>query len=103
MSDTLGSLIDKLFTATQKMFYNQEVLYEVRRMSSFEEFRVKYFSSEDDAKKLWEMLKKACDLNVQRSVLIGEIDSKIIEMIEAKIGGHDLDDGVFIQRQHKTY
>lgn len=42
-------------------------------------------------------------LNVQRNQLINEVDSKIIEIIEAKLSGEDLDNGKFLQRAHKTY
>ena len=102
MADTLGGLIDKLFTADSKMWNNQELLYEIRRMT-FDEYKQKYFNNEDGAQKLWECLKKACDLNVQRNQLINEVDSKIIEIIEAKLNGEDLDNGKFLQRSHKTY
>lgn len=99
MADTLGSTIDKLITIDMKMWYNQELLYKIRKMS-FEEYKQEYFSSEEGAIKLWECLKKACDLNVQRNQLINEIDLKIIEMINYD---KDLDNGSFIQRSHKTY
>ena len=79
MSDTLGSIIDKLITADLKMWNNQELLYEIRRMT-FEEYKEKYFNDEAGAKKLWEYLKKACDLNIQRNVLIDEIDEKIVNI-----------------------
>ena len=52
---------------------------------------------------LWNVLKKACDLNVQRNQLINEVDEKIIEIINAKINGENLDNGKFLQRAHKTY
>jgi hypothetical protein len=102
MADTLGGLIDKLFTIDSKMWNNQELLYEIRRMS-FEEYKEKYFSNEDGANNLWSCLKKACDLNVQRNQLIDEIDEKVIEMIEAASSGKELDAGKFLQRKHKTY
>ncbi len=102
MSDTLGNLVDKLCTVDMKMWNNQELLYEIRRMS-FDEYKSKYFDSEDGAKKLWETLKKACDLNVQRNQLINEIDSKLIEMMKALQTGEELDNGKFLQRSHKTY
>lgn len=102
MSDTLGSLIDKLNTIDLKMWNNQELLYEIRRMS-FDEYKTKYFNNLDGAELLWESLKKACDLNVQRNQLIDEIDQKIIEIVKASISGEELDDGKFIQRKHKTY
>ena len=40
MSDTFGSLIDKLFTVDMKMWNNQDVLYEIRNMT-FEEYKKK--------------------------------------------------------------
>jgi predicted RNA-binding protein with PUA domain len=102
MSDTLGSLIDKLITVDMKMWHNQELLYEIRRMT-FDEYKEKYFLNEEGANLLWESLKKACDLNVQRNQLIDELDGKILEMIGAVTSGEDMDDGKFIQRKHKTY
>ncbi len=102
MADTLGGLIDKLNTADLKMWNNQEILYEIRGMS-FEEYKEKYFNSEQGAELLWSVLKKACDINVQRNQLIDEIDEKIIEMIDARLSGENLDDGKYVQRKHKTY
>ena len=102
MADTVGNLVDKLTTVDLKMWNNQELLYEIRRMS-FEEYKTKYFETEDGANLLWDSLKKACDLNVQRNQLINEIDEKIIEIINAKVGGEDLDNGKYLQRTHKTY
>lgn len=102
MADTLGSLIDKLTTVDLKMWNNQELIYEIRRMS-FDEYKKKYFDTKDGAKILWEKLAKACDLNVQRNQLINEVDAKIIEMIEAASNGEKLDNGKFLQRTHKTY
>ena len=32
MADTLGNVIDKLVTVDMKMWDNQELLYEIRRM-----------------------------------------------------------------------
>lgn len=102
MADTLGGLIDKLFTIDTKMWVNQDLIYEIRRMN-FEEYKNKYFSSEEGAKNLWDCLKKACDLNVQRNQLIDEIDEKIIEIVQAANSGEELDAGKFLQRKHKTY
>lgn len=102
MSDTLGGLIDKLFTIDTKMWVNQDLIYEIRRMS-FEEYKEKYFTNEEGAKELWDCLKKACDLNVQRNQLIDEIDEKIIEIVKVSQSGEELDNGKFIQRKHKTY
>lgn len=100
--DSLGNVIDKLVTVDMKMWDNQEILYEIRKMS-FEDFRQKYFDDIKGAEKLWEILKKATDLNVQRNQLINEVDEKIIQMFEAFKNGEDLDNGRFIQRSHKTY
>lgn len=102
MADTLGNIIDKLVTIDMKMWDNQELLYEIRKMS-FDEYKQKYFQNEDGANLLWEVLKKACDLNVQRNQLINEVDLKVIEIIEAKLSGENLDNGKFLQRAHKTY
>lgn len=100
MADTLGGLIDKLFTVDMKMWNNQEFLYEIRRIT-FEDFETK-FNTEEGRKALWNSLKKVCDLNVQRSNLIDEIDEKIVEIVKGAVTGEDLD-GKFVQRKHKTY
>lgn len=102
MADTLGTLIDKLTTVDLKMWNNQELLYTIRKMS-FEEYKSKYFYDESGAKKLWQILKKACDLNVQRNQLINEVDEKIIEIVNARLSGENLDNGKFLQRSFKTY
>lgn len=102
MADTLGGLIDKLITIDMKMWNNQELIYEIRRMT-FEEYKAKYFASEEGAEQLWQSLQKACDLNVQRNQLIDEIDQKVIEIVESSQSGEELDNGKFIQRKHKTY
>jgi hypothetical protein len=102
MADTLGNVIDKLVTVDMKMWDNQEILYEIRKMS-FEEYKEKYFESESGAKNLWSILKKATDLNVQRNQLINEVDQKIIEMFESFKNGENLDNGKYLQRSHKTY
>jgi hypothetical protein len=102
MADSLGSTIDKLFTIDMKMWNNQELLYEIRRMS-FQDFNDKYITNEEGAKNLWTTLQKACDLNVQRNALIDEIDTVVVEMIMRASSGATLDDGRYIQRKHKTY
>ena len=100
--DSLGNVVDKLVTVDMKMWDNQELLYEIRRMT-FEEYKEKYFNNEEGAILLWDSLKKACDLNVQRNQLINEFDEKIIQMFDAFKRGEDLDNGRFLQRSHKTY
>lgn len=102
MADTLGGLIDKLITIDMKMWNNQELLYEIRRMT-FDEYKEKYFTTEQGAEDLWKCLQKSCDLNVQRNQLIDEVDQKVIEIVESKFNNENLDDGKFIQRKHKTY
>lgn len=102
MSDSFGSLVDKLATTNKKMFLNQEEIYKIRKMS-FEEYKKEYFENEEGAKKLWECLKKATDLNIQRQALIQELDLKLLEIIQDALSGKDLDNGVHVQRQHKTY
>jgi hypothetical protein len=100
MSDTLGSLIDKLATVNQKMFMAQEELYVVRKMN-LEEFKSIY-GNEEGMEKLYNAFKKSMDLNVQRQAMILEVDKKVVEMITAS-KTNDLDNGSFIQDQHKTY
>jgi len=102
MADTIGGLVDKLCTVDLKMWNNQELLYEIRRMT-FEEYKQKYFDSEDGAQKLWACLKKCCDLNVQRNQLMDELDEKVVEIVLEAVSGGNLDDGKHIQRKHKTY
>jgi hypothetical protein len=97
MADTLGSLIDKLFTVDMKMWVNQEFLYEVRKIS-FEEFQEQYVETEEKQKELFESLKKCCDLNYQRSQLIDEIDQTMVGIANGDIAPEDL-----IQLKHKTY
>ena len=100
--DSLGSIIDKLITVDMKMWNNQELLYEIRRMS-FEDFEKKYFNDINGSKILWELLKKSTDLNVQRNELIDEFDERVVDMLMSFKNGDDLDNGKFIQRSHKTY
>ena len=96
MANTLGSIIDQLITVDMKMWTNQELLYEIRRMS-FEDFKIKYFNTEEGAKLLWECLKKACDLNAQRNQLIDEVDEKVVEIAKAPNADN------WVQKKYKTY
>ena len=102
MSETIGSIIDRLFTIDMKMWNNQDILYAIRKMT-FEEYKEAYFTNEEGAKELWECLKKSCDLNCTRNDLIDSIDQKIVEIINDKLNGEDLDSGKHIQRKNKTY
>jgi len=98
--DTIGGLIDKLITVDTKMWNNQELLYEIRRMS-FEEFKERYIDDKDGTFDLWNTLKKCCDLNVQRSDLIDEIDETIVTLARKTVYGEATDG--FVQKKHKTY
>jgi hypothetical protein len=97
MADTVGSLVDKLCTVDLKMWNNQEILYEIRKIS-FEEFQDKYLTTEDMQREFYETIKKCCDLNYQRSQLIDEIDKTIVGALKGDIKLDDL-----IQLKHKTY
>lgn len=101
MADTFGGLIDKLFTVDMKMWDNQEILYEIRRMS-LEQFKEKYFSNDNGACLLWECLKKVCDLNIQRNQLIDEIDQMLVNIVKDGSINSDLD-SKYIQNKYKTY
>tara|TARA_Y100000114_G_C11741590_1_gene319235 strand:- start:39 stop:344 length:306 start_codon:yes stop_codon:yes gene_type:complete len=101
MSDTVGSIIDKLITIDMKMWDNQEFLYKIRRMT-FEEYKEEFFLKEEGALILWEKLKKSCDLNVQRNNLIDEIDEKIIEIVKTNSNNIEIEEK-FLQKKHKTY
>ena len=102
MADTLGSIVDKLITIDMKMWNNQELLYDIRRMT-FDQFKKQYFSHPEGAEKLWNGLKKACDLNVQRNQLIDEIDEKVVEIVNASKSEDQYQMDKFVQRKHKTY
>lgn len=93
--ETPGTLIDKLITVDLKMWNNQEALYEIRRMT-FEQFNDKYQGNEE----LYNILKKACDLNVQRNKLMHELDNKFIEMFQMFKDGKITDYSI---NPHKTY
>ncbi len=97
MADTLGSLVDKLCTVDLKMWHNQEILYEIRRLT-FEEFQEKYLSKEETQRTFYETIKKCCDLNFQRSTLVDEIDEMAV-----KIRTGTIDPAQMVQLKHKTY
>ena len=46
MADTLGALVDKLCTVDLKMWDNQEILYEIRRMD-FNDFKERYWANDE--------------------------------------------------------
>ena len=75
-SDSIGMLCYKLSCVTIQMWNNQESLYKIRKMNT-EEFRVEYSESMDNLHKL---IKRCCDLNYQRSLIMDFIDKKSLEM-----------------------
>lgn len=100
MADTIGSLVDKLATVNNKMFFNQEFLYEIKRMT-VEDFIRKYFDSYDSAKTLYEKLHKVVDLNLQRQALILEHDKMLVNMI-VTLAADPSKASEFVVDQHKT-
>jgi len=92
--DNLGALVDKLVTVGQKMWWNQEDLYEIRRMTS-EEFAEKWG---DRPEELHALIQRACTLNVQRANLMDEIDTYLKDVVTGKIREDQLS-----FEQHKTY
>ncbi len=93
--DTIGGLIDKLFTVDMKMWYAQEDLYKIRKLTE-EEFLTIY-SNPENLKELYKTFKKGIDLNLQRNVIIDEIDEVLVKMTGAP------NDGRFFQPKNKTY
>lgn len=97
--DTLGSLIDKLCTVDLKMWNAQEELYKIRHMT-LGEFQI-HLQTLTNVEKIYNIFKKACDLNYQRNCIIDEIDELAVRMIEQGLDGGCMDK--FIQKKHKTY
>lgn len=87
MSDTIGTLLDKLVTVDMKLWDSQSEVYEIRRMS-YDEFKEKYFGNEEGFKKFYLALNKATDLNYQRNMLIYEIDQEIGRLLGIEYGNH---------------
>lgn len=99
--DTVGTLVGKLTTVGLKLWNAQDKIYRIRKMS-FDEFD-KEMNNRMARLEIYEFIKAGCDLNVQRNQLMDEIDSKIVDLINQKVDGKDLDDGNNIQRAHKNY
>jgi hypothetical protein len=76
----LARLIDELVSKDIDMWNNQEMLYEIRRMS-FQEYKLRYFSSHDGAIALWTGIKKLCDLNAERNQLIDDVDKEFVKCL----------------------
>lgn len=96
---TLGSLIDALCTVDLKMWNAQEGLYKIRHMT-FGEFQI-YLQNLYNVEEIYNIFKKACDLNYQRNCLIDEIDQLVVKMVEHAVNGGCMDK--FVQLKHKTY
>lgn len=92
--DNLGALVDKLVTVGQKMWWNQEDLYEIRRMTP-EEFKEKWG---DRPEELHALIQRACTLNVQRANLMDEIDKYLKDAVSGEIREDQM-----AFEQHKTY
>jgi hypothetical protein len=102
MAETLGSAIDKLATINNKLFLQQELIYEIKRMS-FDLFCLAFDAAPTvKSKMLYDGLQKLSDLNIQRTALVNEVDAKIIQLIKDGVAGKELDDGANLQRAHKT-
>lgn len=102
MADTIGSISDKLSVVNLKMFWNQEDLYIIRRMSK-DEFIEKYGNADGQAK-LYDILKRCCDLNVLRNQLIDELDERIFNLASATGMSKEKIDSLRLRApSHKTY
>lgn len=102
MSDTVGSLVDKLFTVDTKMWNNQEALHEINR-HDFDWFKNRFLKDNASMLELFTTLKKVCNLNLQRTNLITEIDKQLVILVEAGLKGEDLHSPRFVVDSHKTY
>lgn len=107
MADTIGSLVDKLATVNNKMFFNQEFLYEIRRMT-VDEFICTYDSnynktnSTSALENLYIRLQKVVDLNLQRQSLILEHDKMLVDMVLDLITNPENAYSKYVVDQHKT-
>ncbi|CAK0748342.1 hypothetical protein CCP1ISM_20024 [Azospirillaceae bacterium] len=76
-NDKLSELISKMSCVTVQMWNNQEILYKWRRIST-EQFVKDNVTSLDEVHKI---IKRCCDLNVQRAKLMDAIDKKMFKEI----------------------
>lgn len=74
--DTLGTLCSKLSCVTIQMWHNQESLYKIRKMTA-DEFAEEYELELDE---LHKTIKRCCDLNFQRSLLMDAIDKHAVSL-----------------------
>lgn len=75
-NDSLSTLISKLSYTVNQMWSNQDILYKIRFMSK-DEFLAEYGKNPIE---LHNILKRACDLNVQRANLMDAIDKEIMRI-----------------------
>lgn len=99
--ETIGAILDRLITANNKMFMEQEKLYAIKRMS-FDDFKKVYLNNEEKLKELHDYFILASTLNLQRNAAIDEIDTRIVQMITDCVEGKNLDNGQYIQPKCKT-
>jgi hypothetical protein len=100
MADTVGSLVDKLSIVNLKMWWNQEGLYEIRRMDEGE-FVAKYG---EDLAQVHKIIKICCDMNVLRSQLIDEIDDRLAKIAETMgLSPEDIRSLRLVAPSHKSY
>lgn len=102
--ETPGTLIDKLITVDLKMWHNQEALYEIRR-NDYAWFCQRFCLDPASVDKgtsleLYNILKKACDLNVQRNSLMFEVDQLFTNLLNTAANGKHQSIG---SDPHKTY
>lgn len=76
--DKISELISKLSCVTVQMWNNQEILYKWRRINT-EQF-VK--DNKDSLGEIHKIIKRCCDLNVQRAKLMDAIDNKLFKEIK---------------------
>ena len=75
-NDNLSDLIYKLSCTTNQMWYSQDILYKIRFMTP-DDFMKEYNNNQIELHKI---LKRACDLNVQRAHLMDAIDVKLMKV-----------------------
>jgi hypothetical protein len=77
-TDSIGALCNKLSCVTIQMWHNQELLYKIRHMSA-QEFANEY---KDCLYDLHDTIKRCCDLNYQRSLIMDAIDKTAVQIAE---------------------
>lgn len=91
--DTLGTLIDKLITVDMKMWHNQELLYAIRRMTGTD--FVDRYGTQAGLAEVHGIVKRCCDLNLQRS--------RLMDAVDVYFAGALAGDQSHVNLQHKTY